>query len=327
MPDAFSPARRRFLALTGTAAIGSVLPELTRAAPAVATLTGEAFATSWHIALPAGTDPERHRAPIDALLAEIDAQMSPWRADSLITRFNQAGAGSIDVPAETARVTAAALDLAQTTQGAFDPAIGPAVARWGFGPIEGAASSADGLAIEGETLSKAHPGLTLDLCGIAKGRALDLMVTHLLDAGHENFLIDLGGELAARGTHPEGRPWHVGVEDPRPDSAGMAEVLALNGMAVATSGNRANGYTLGTRRYSHIIDPATMEPVKGNLASVSVIAPDAMTADAWATALFAAGDTHGPALARKHGIAALFLTASASGLTRLATGGFDTHLA
>src|SRR5690606_29630121 len=124
-------------------------------------------------------------------------------------------------------------------------------------------------------------GLTLDLCGIAKGHALDRMVATLLDEGHEHFLVDLGGELAARGWHPSGRAWQVGIEYPLPGRGNIAGVLRLDKLAVATSGDRANGYDIGRRRYSHIIDPGTREPVDSSLGSVSVLMATAREADGW----------------------------------------------
>ena len=319
-------SRRRLLALGGSCMAALSAPGLLRAAAPVETLDGRAFATGWRVTLPAGSGAGALRAPIEALLAGIDAQMSPWRGDSDVSRFNAGPAGRRAVPAETARVAAAALGIAEASAGHFDPSVGPLVARWGFGPIAGDARPGwRGIAVEGDALVKDRDGLTLDLCGIAKGRALDRMAALLAEAGHGDFLIDLGGELLARGRHPSGRTWRVGVEDPRPDRAAPAAVLRLRDGAVATSGSRWNGYTLGGRRYSHIIDPQTGAPVAGSLGSVSVLAADAMTADAWATALMAAGAA-APDLARRSEVAALFQYASEDGLRRLSTGGFGLHL-
>jgi thiamine biosynthesis lipoprotein len=328
--------RRSFLALGGGAVATCGVPRLATAgaparigsAPAVRAMTGGAFATAWRIVVPAGATPERLSAAIDKLLGGIDLQMSPWRTDSTVTAFNRGKAGSRTVPRELVRVTAAALAIAEASGGVFDPSVGPLVARWGFGVISGEDRPGwQGLSVQGDAVSKDRDGLTLDFCGIAKGRALDRMAMLLADAGLDDFLVDLGGELLAFGRHPSGRAWQVGVEDPRPGATGMAEVVRLDGNAVATSGDRANGYAFGGRRYSHIIDPRTRQPVAGDLASVSVIAEDAMTADGWATALAAAGANGGPILARRRGIAALFLVRDGAGLRRIATGAFDQHLA
>lgn len=314
--------RRGFLAL-GTAAL---LATGAKAAP-LAGLSGIALGTGWSVALPAGADTAGLRDRLAALLAGMDRAFSPFRADSALGRFNGGGEEAA-VSAEVVDVTRAALSIAEASGGAFDPTVGPLVARWGFGPIRDGETTAEGwraIRAGNGHLARERRGLTLDLCGIAKGHALDRMAALLRDAGHAHFLIDLGGELFAEGRHPSGRLWQVGVEDPRPGREGMAATLKLSGMAVATSGDRVNGYDLGTRRYSHIIDPAAGEPVESTLASVSVLMPDARTADGWATALMAAGNG-GPALARRRGIPALFLFRAENGLSRVATAGFETHL-
>ncbi|MET3598090.1 FAD:protein FMN transferase [Martelella mangrovi] len=328
--------RRRVLALSGTAFLAAAgarakTPAIVRSAPATQQITGEAFATTWRVTVPDSGRPEALRGDIEALLAGIDRMMSPWRTDSEISAFNAAGAGGRPVSAETAFVADAALDIAIRSDGWFDPSVGPLVARFGFGPItgetaeEGAPPLWHALAVDGNRLEKTQGGVTMDLCGIAKGRALDLMAERLLDAGHTDFLIDLGGELVARGNHPAGRPWQVAVEDPRLKATGGAGVLKLADGAVATSGLRAQSYTLSGHSYSHIIDPRHAVPVEGAIASVSVLAPDAMTADGWATALTAAGG-NGPALARNRAISALFLFHDGEGLRRETTGGFSRFL-
>lgn len=322
--------RRGFLGRAGAAAAGMIIsaPALARNAIAIETFAGAAFGTGWRISLPEGTDTTALQAEIMTLLDTVDRQMSPYRPDSDVTRLNTAAAGRCAAPADLLKVTQSALDLAAASDGAFDPTVGPLVARWGFGPIDGdPRPNWSGLAVESGSIVKDHARLTLDLCGIAKGFALDGLARLVYAAGHHDFFIDLGGEVFAAGQHPSGRAWHVGVEDPRPGAGGVAEVLALNNFAVATSGDRENGYTLGDRRYSHIIAPGTRQPVAGSIASVSVLAPTAMQADGWATALMAAGTAAGPEMAQHHGLSALFLLRADDGLARIATGAFDEHLA
>jgi thiamine biosynthesis lipoprotein len=283
-------------------------------------MAGRAFATGWRVTVPSGRDLASLRAAIDALLAGIDRTMSPWRHDSEITRLNAAPAGTYRLSRDTLDVAASALDAARVSGGWFDPTVGPLVARWGFGPIEGS-ERADwrGLSLADNGLAKDRRGLTVDLCGIAKGYALDRMLELLVASGHDSCLVDLGGELAARGRHPSGRPWQVAVEDPRPGHEGVAEVIRLERIAVATSGSRAQSYRLGGNVYGHIVDPFSRTPADGGLGSVTVTATDAMTADAWATALAAAGPLAGPNLARSRGIDALFLITDGSGLSRQTT--------
>src|SRR5690606_26444695 len=131
-------------------------------------------------------------------------------------------------------------------------------------------------------------------------------------------LIELGGEVFTAGHHPSGRSWQVGIEQPSPEG-GFQKAVALEGVSLATSGNTVNGYTYGGRRYSHIIDPTTGHPAGSELASVTVAAPAAMTADGLATALFAMGPERGPAFAGHTGIEALFIMADGR---EVATGRF-----
>lgn len=323
-----SHSRRRFTALAATAGLVTASPSLLRAVSPVEMLTGRAFGTIWRITLASSEFPARFRSAVGEVLDSIDHSMSPWRSDSELARFNSATAGCAHLSPATLAVSAAALDIAAASAGRFDPTVGPLVKRWGFGPIEGA-EEADwrDLSLSGGGIVKDRDGLTLDLCGIAKGHAVDRIGAVLAAAGLTDFLVDLGGELRSGGRHPSGRAWQVAIEDPRPDVEGVIEVLRLDGIAVATSGTRAQGYRVGDRLYGHIIDPLAGAPADGTLASVTVIADDAMTADGWATALAAAGSSAGPDLARSRGLDALFLTAGGGSLKRQMTGRFHEHIA
>lgn len=313
------PTRRGFTAGFAALVPALCLPALAQGAAATVTLSGTAFGTLWRITLPGG-DHAALRPAIVRDLAELDAEMSPWRPDSLLSRINAMPAGVARVTPEFEVVFAAAKAVGEASGGAFDPRVGPAVARWGFGPIEGPAR-AGRFVLDGGRLAK-HGAATLDLCGIAKGRALDRLADLLRARGREDFLIDIGGELLAGGRHPEGRAWRAGIEDPRPEATGLALALPLDG-AIATSGIKTQSYLLGSRRYSHIIDPRSMAPARtAGLLSVSVLAPGAMLADAWSTALMAAGPRRGPELAEVAGIDALFLFDGPAGLRHRTTGRF-----
>ncbi|WP_375687735.1 FAD:protein FMN transferase [Pseudooceanicola sp. LIPI14-2-Ac024] len=314
-------SRRGFV--TGCAALAATpalaAPPVLRGAAATETITGSAFATGWRVVLPSGPRPDLV-APIAALLAGIDAEMSPWRDDSAISSVNAMAPGVRGVSEEFAQVLAAAQALQVASGGTFDPRVGPAVAQWGFGPIH-AAPGAGAFALEGGRLEKSGTA-TLDLCGIAKGRALDRVAGLLRAGGEGDFLIEIGGELMANGQHPDSRPWRIGVEDPRPGVAGLERGIDLVDRAIATSGLKTQSYMLNGQVYGHIIDPHDMRPVAaGPLASVSVMADSAMMADGWATALMAAGPEDGPRLAETHRIDALFLYSEPNGLRAVTTGG------
>jgi thiamine biosynthesis lipoprotein len=252
--------------------------------------------------------------------------MSPFRADSALTRFNASGAGRLEVDPDLAVVTSEALRMAVLTGGAFDPSVGPDVGRYGFGPIHGmrigthAGFDSDGLAI-----SKMDSRLTLDLCGIAKGYALDLMADCIERAGFRDFVAEIGGEVAARGTDVGETPWRIGISDPL-GGGGLHTILDIGALALATSGDAVNAYSVGGRRYSHIIDPWTDEPVRNSVASVSVLAATAMTADALATALLVMGPEAGIVFASARGIPVLYLLRRPDGrLGEVASPDFDRH--
>ncbi|SHG89199.1 FAD:protein FMN transferase [Marivita hallyeonensis] len=284
-------------------------------------IQGTAFGTHWRVMASTAEVGAEMTRRVDAICAEVDQQFSPWRPDSLLSRFNHGGAGDRLSEPDVLTVTAAALDIARKSDGAFDPTVGPLVARWGFGPItEGGAADWRALDLTETDLSKNTPDLTLDLCGIAKGWALDRIAHEARRSGHDNLLFDLGGEFVALGQHPDGRDWQIAIEPPIPGAQPHIVLRLPPGMAVATSGTAAQSYSVNGRLYSHIIDPVTGTPATGRLRSVTVAAADAMTADGWATALFVAGDIAGPDLARTHQIDAVFQIEAEGTLRDVRTG-------
>lgn len=311
--------RRSFLLSAGAALAA---PALARAAATPDVAGGPAFGSYWRAVVPDGTDPARLHAVVARVVDETDALFSPWRAASALARFNRASAGWHEAPAPLAALAGRALALREETGGAFDPSVGPLVARWGFGPIAGeAAGEVDARA---DMLGKSDPGATLDLCGIAKGYALRRIGDALASAGLASGLVELGGEVGAWGRHPAGRPWQIAIERPGPGPFAAEAVLAPGGLALATSGHWPNGD--GARGLSHIIDPAAGRPADTALLSVSVLDADAARADALATALAALGPARGPAFARRTGVPALFLVEDGAGIGRVATGGIDAFL-
>lgn len=300
-------ARRDFLIGAGALAATGAVPALARPV-ATRMIGGLSCGTYWRAVLPAGINAGELRAGIQAILAGVEGRMSPYRPDSEITRFNLSrDTGPFALSGPTRAVVGAALRIVRLTDGAFDPTLGPAVARFGFGPIAGGRGAPGGLVQIDGALRKRDPHLTFDPCGIAKGFALDQVARYLESRGQGDYLLEFGGETTARGRHPGGRPWQVGIEAPGGTRLAMSHVIALDGQAVASSGDSENGFDLGGRRYCHIIDPATGEPVANGLRAVSVIARHAVNADALATALMVMGPERGMAFAARHDLAALFV--------------------
>lgn len=279
-------------------------------------LGGETMGTTWQVraAATASFDSGALRTAIVARLGTIIAEMSHWEPASLLSAFNRAPAGSWHrLPPDFATVIAAALDIAARSGGAFDPTIGRIVAMRGFGAepampppddamIEFAREAAGWrrLAYDRETGRLRQPGgMALDLSGIAKGYAVDAVADLLRAAGIRHGLVEIGGELHGSGIRPDGDPWWVDLEDP-PCVVLPPLRIALHDLSVATSGDY--------RRGGHTIDPRTGRSTAHGLASVSVVHPTAMLADAWATVLTVLGPDDGPALAEAEGIAARFVS-------------------
>ena len=288
--------------------------------------------TSWCVKLVATPRADLHalHAAIQAQLDRVVAQMSTWEPDSDISRFNRSAADTWhELPTDFFTVLSCAMEIAQASDGAYDPTIGPLVAAWGFGATQGepkipvaqtrdAASLRVGwrkLALRPETRSAWQPGgLELDLSAIAKGYGVDLVVARLRDLDIVAALVEVGGELRGYGHKPDGTPWQVLVEavpDTVEESAPC--VIVLDGAAVATSGDNWHAFEESGTSYSHTMDPRTGKPVESATAAVTVIADDAMRADAWATALTVLGVDAGLVLARDIDLAVRFVTRGAHG--------------
>ncbi|WP_422509010.1 FAD:protein FMN transferase [Stenotrophomonas sp. GZD-301] len=299
----------------------------------IARLGGHSMGTTWQVTLAVARTRDLHplHGGIQAQLDAIVAQMSTWEAGSDITRFNRADAGSWQtIPPLFDTVAQCALDIARRSGGAFDPTVGPLVALWGFGAqaqaqrVPDAPTLAATRARCGWQRLRHEPGrlyqpggLELDLSAIAKGFGVDQIVEWLRRQGVHAALVEVGGELHGYGRKPDGQPWRVLVESAPEDDAQATHpprVLALDGRAVATSGDRWHHFEQDGAQFSHTLDPRLGTPVARAAAAVTVVASDAMQADAWATALTVMGVDQGLAFARTHGLAARFVIRGAQGI-------------
>lgn len=308
-------------------------------------LSGRTMGTRFNVqivALPEGVTQDALGADIRALLEDINAKMSTYDEASEISRFNRyEGDDWFGVSAETATVVAAAQAISEATNGAFDVTVGPLVNLWGFGP-KSALDAMPGDAVienaiakigyrklsvntESPALRKSEPGLYVDLSAIAKGYGVDRIAALLESRGVTDFLVDIGGELKVKGKNGSGRDWRVAVEDPVQNGEPYT-VLEVESGAVATSGNYRNYFEVGGQRFSHTIDPRTGRPVTHSLLSATVIAEDAMSADAWATALIVLGDRAGLRVAEEQGLAVLLLSKGGNELQAASTGPMKPYL-
>jgi thiamine biosynthesis lipoprotein len=287
-------------------------------------LAGATMGTTWSVKF-VGTDTNASsvREPIEAALHRVIAQMSPWEASSDLCRFNaSAAAGWQTLPAEFASVIGCALRIAMETDGAYDPTMGALVDLWGFGatPLRSHPPAQEDLHHarlasgwrqlefdpKGPQLRRLSAA-RLDLNGIAKGFAVDLLAATLRERGIHHALVEIGGELSGTGVKPDGTPWWVTID--RPVAGLLLEampLIALHQLAIATSGNERS-FAIGGQQFSHTIDPRTGIPIANGMVMATVLHASCMEADAYATALMVMGPEAGMAFAKQHKLAALCL--------------------
>ena len=303
-------------------------------------LQGAAQGTTYHVKFvrPAKEfNSKKLQGDIEQKLSEIDRQMSTYRPDSEISRFNRAPAREwFAVSTATAEVVAASRDISEKTGGAQDVTVGPLVNLWRFGPKDSVSggkkvefkppSDAAILAarervgyrkldvrMKPAALRKQVDGLEVDLSSIASGYTVDRLAGIMREHGVKNFMVELGGELRAAGTRANGAPWRVAIERPLAEKREMQAAVPLVDAAMATAGGSRHFLEYEGRRYSHIIDPATGRPVEHVLSSVTVAAAKCIDADAWDTPLVLMGLERGLECAEKNGVAALFILNRANG--------------
>lgn len=304
------------------------------------TLHGPTMGTRWSASVDAdaSVDLAALQQDLAAAVEQVDQQMSPWKPDSDLMRLNCAPVDSwVTLPAEILEVLACALDIHRLSAGAFDPGVGALVDAWGFGAvrdvpdaaaIHSARHAAPHTTHECLELDRAagrarkHSPLQLDLCGIAKGYAVDRMAAVLQQHGVRHALLALDGELRAVGSQASGVPWPVALESPQAGQRAVHGVIELQDVAVATSGDYRRYLAVGDARLAHSMDARRAAPVKNDVASVTVLARSCMHADAWATALLVAGPGEGLGLAQCMGLEVLFLLRRPHGLVEMGLGRF-----
>jgi len=263
---------------------------------------GEAQGTYYAITY-FGNDTIVHKNEVDSLLNAFDLSVSVWVPESIISKFNNNDPGA-EMNQHFREIFKQSKKIWKNTNGAFDITVGPLVNAWGFGfknKIQVNQQVIDSLLplvdfeavrIENGKLVKDNPGIAIDFNAIAQGYSVDLLGGFLESRGIQNYLVDIGGEVLAKGTKPGGKNWVVGIEKPT-DNANAARTLKATveilNQAIATSGNYRKFYEENGIRYSHTIDPRTGYPVKHQLLSASVMADSASIADGYATALMVMG--------------------------------------
>jgi FAD:protein FMN transferase len=308
-----------------------------------ARLRGETMGTYYSILLD-GTDGNAAatiQPAVTECLADVNRQMSTWDPESEISKFNQQQTTDwIAVSPEFALVVQEAKRIHDLTTGAFDPTVSPLIDLWGFGDrrpqhiptTEDIASAKRHVGmnlIEVQTqppaLRKTDPAVQLNLSAIAKGHGVDRLSQLLTDAGFPAHVVDIGGENRTGIAKSSGESWRLGVESPL---GGLNRILEVTETAVATSGDYRNYFEIDGVRYSHAINPVTGKPVANPPASISVVHPSCMTADAFATAFMVLGVERGLQLARQEKLSVMFQTVDDNdNVVEDGTGVFETSSA
>ncbi len=289
-----------------------------RAQPVIHALDGWTMGSTWsvHVIGPRDLDTAALKAGIEAQFQALDQQLSGYRAGTGLSQVNAAPLGKwVALPPDLAIVLRSGLDLWRESGGAFDMTVRPLVLLWGFGaaeprdrpptPAQIAAAKArlgsDRVELsEDGTRIRRLSDVTLDVDAIAPGHAADVITAWLAQRGLHDALVDVGGELRASGHRPDGTGWRVGIERPQLARGDVGRVLAVSGLAIATSGDYRDYFELAGKRYAHTLDPVTGQPADNGLASVTVLASSALAADGYATALMVLGPDRGMAWAEKH---------------------------
>ncbi len=288
-------------------------------------LSGKTMGTTYHVTYLDSLH-RNYQVPIDALLKNINQEVSTYIDSATISKINRADR-FYDTENDSYRLInrprltglknqffvdnfLAAKFIHKRTNGYFDPTVLPLVNYWGFGFTgKKSAGKVDSVLIDSlmqfvgfekiemkldsfvYKIHKKSAGVQLDFSGIAKGYGVDAIGWLLEDQGIQSYLVEIGGEVRARGKNAKGSFWTVGINVPKEDAAmtDFEEIVSLENKSIATSGNYRNFHEVEGRKYGHIINPKTGFPERSNLLSASVFTDDCMMADGYATAFMVMG--------------------------------------
>ncbi|WP_407701694.1 FAD:protein FMN transferase [Vibrio algicola] len=278
---------------------------------------------------------------IDKVLEKVNDEMSTYRPNSELSQFNQHRSNQpFTVSEDTATVIREALRINKVTEGAMDVTVGPIVNLWGFGPEDRpdhtpsdekleqrrAITGIQHLQETGDALIKDIPDLYVDLSSIAKGRGTDEVASYLESIGINDYMVEVGGEIRAKGKNQQGVAWRIAVEKPVINERAVENIIEPGNMAIATSGDYRNYFEQDGVRYSHIINPKTGKPINNKVVSVTVLNPSCMTADGLSTGLMVLGEVDGIRIANKENIPVLYIVKTKDGFKEYASEAFKPYL-
>lgn len=259
-------------------------------------------------------DAKDYHWQIDSILAEMDSSLSTYQDYSLISKLNQ-GDTTVFLDEHFVKVFNAFQAVADSTDGKFDCTLAPIVNAWGFGFTEKTKVDSaliqsllqkvgyEKVSLKGDSLLHNPSLLQLDFNALAQGYTVDVIAAYLDSTGLQNYMVEVGGELKARGKNANAENWRIGIDKPSPEideENRFQTVVELPNKALATSGNYRKFYVENGQKYAHTIDPHTAYPVKHKLLSVTVVADECMLADAYATAFMVMGVQKTKEYLKKH---------------------------
>ncbi len=265
---------------------------------------------------------------VQSILDEVDRQMSTYRLDSDIARFNQSPVDTcMPMPQPVLDLVQYGDQLSRLSDGAFDLTLGPLLDLWGFGPqargkkVPSAAEIAQAQAqigyqhirvVDGQLCKDAD--VKVEFNSIAAGYTVDRMSERFAELNIDSYMIEITGELIAKGLKPDGSPWRIALEQPLGDGQRVIQrVLEIDNYGINTSGDYRNYFEEDGVRFSHTIDPQVGAPISHRLASVTVIDRSTLHADGLGTLLLVLGPTRGLDFAEEHKIAAFFVMRDGEG--------------
>ena len=288
--------------------------------PEVRTVAGAAQGTTYSLQWTGGGTEAAVTAAAEEELERLEALLSNYRPDSTLERFNAArSTGPLELPSELVALFELAQRIHAASDGCFDPTVRPLVRAWGFDgddpavPRAAVLDAARGLVgleklelIDSTHVRKTVPELSVDMASIGQGYSAGRLAELLERHGSTAYLAEIGGEIVARGTRPDGSAWRIGIENPVTGAGPVLRLPPEPHTAVVTSGSYRHYLEADGRRYGHIIDPRSGWPVEHALLSVTVVGGDAATAAAWGTALLCLGPDAAAAAVERAGVAALY---------------------
>lgn len=315
-------------------------------APELVSISGPTMGTSFNVKYFPSESPVSSASEIETqvnqLLNRVNQLMSTYLPDSELSRFNVSDVGQwFSISEETAAVIELAQQISEQTDGAFDITVATLVDLWGFGPAQRSAEPPGDQLIQQEmakvgyrflklrnsprSLLKESP-VRVDLSAIAKGYAVDLLADYLDKIGISSYMVEVGGEIRARGLKPQQQPWRIAIESPVAEQRAVQRVIELTDTAIATSGDYRNYFEKDGVRYSHTIDPGTGYPIAHNLASVTVLSKTSARADALATAFTVMGMERSLSFANQYDVAAFFIVKEEAGFAEHSSNAFKRLL-